>query len=105
MVRRKTASKKLVASIRRIHQWCKVNRHMPVSEQCDKLSRKLKGHYGYYGITGNSRSLYGFHEQVKNSWQKWLHRRSRGHGMPWERFKRLLKCYPLPPPRIVHRYS
>ena len=105
VVRRKTAGKKLVASIRRVYQWCKVNRHMPVSEQRDKLSRKLKGHYGYYGITGNSRSLYGFYEQVRKSWQKWLNRRSRKHDMPWERFKRLLKRYPLPPPRIVHRYS
>jgi group II intron reverse transcriptase/maturase len=105
VVRRKTSGKKLVASIRRIYQWCKLNRHMPVSKQRDKLSRKLKGHYGYYGITGNGRSLYRFYEQVRNAWQKWLDRRSRGHDMPWERFKRLLKRYPLPLPRIVHQYS
>jgi RNA-directed DNA polymerase len=105
VVRRKTAGKKLRASIRRVHQWCKRNRHLPVAEQQAKLSRKLMGHYGYYGITGNSRSLYGYYEQVKCSWQKWLNRRSRGRDMPWERFKRLLKRYRLPPPRIVHRYS
>jgi len=104
VVRRKTASKKLCASIRRVYQWCKLNRHLPVVEQYTRLSRTMKGHYGYYGITGNSRSLYSYHEQVKKAWHKWLNRRSRRHGMPWEKFKRLLRRYPLPAPRIVHRY-
>lgn len=105
VVRRKTASKKLRASIQRVYQWCKINRHLPVDEQHTRLSRTMKGHYGYYGITGNIRSLYSYHEQVKNAWRKWLNRRSRRHGMPWEHFKRLLLRYPLPPPRIVHRYA
>jgi group II intron reverse transcriptase/maturase len=105
VVRRKTAGKKLRASIRRVYRWCKLNRHLPVAEQQAELSRKLMGHYGYYGITGNSRSLHGYYEQVKSSWRKWLNRRSRRLDMPWERFGRMLKRYPLPPPRIVHRYS
>ena len=105
VVKRKTAGKKLRASIKRVYQWCKLNRHMPVKEQWGKLCRKLNGHYGYYGITGNIRSLNGYYEQVKRSWRKWLNRRSRRCDMPWERFNRLLKRYPLPTPRIVHQYS
>jgi len=105
VVKRKTAGKKLAAAIRRVYQWCKHNRHLPVCEQRDQLCRKLNGHYGYYGITGNSRSLNGFYQQVVRSWQKWLNRRSRSGGMPWERFNRLLKRYRLPSPRIVHQYS
>jgi group II intron reverse transcriptase/maturase len=105
VVRRKTSGKKLKGAIRRVYQWCKLNRHMPVKQQWSQLSRKLNGHYGYYGITGNSRSLKGYYEQVKCSWRKWLNRRSRKSDMPWDRFNRLLKRYPLPAPRIVHRYS
>ena len=105
VVKRKTASKKLRASIKRVYHWCKSNRHEPLREQQVALSRKLHGHYGYYAITGNSRSVCSFYRQVLRCWQKWLNRRSRGRDMPWERFNRMLQRYRLPTPRIVHRYS
>ena len=105
VVKRKTSGKKLRKAIRRLYQWCKVNRHMPVAQQWLILCQKLRGHYGYYGITGNIRSLRGYCLQVKRSWRKWLNRRTRGKHMPWDRFNRLLERYPLPEPKIVHRYS
>jgi group II intron reverse transcriptase/maturase len=105
VVQRKTAKKKFKQAVRRVYRWCKENRHMPVKEQWVTLSRKVQGHYGYYGITFNMRGVKGFYEQVKRSWRKWLNRRSRDKDMPWERFNRLLERYPLPEPRIVHHYS
>jgi group II intron reverse transcriptase/maturase len=105
VVQRKTANKKLKRAIRRVYQWCKVNRHRPVKEQWQSLCRKVLGHYGFYGITSNSRSLNGFYEQVKRAWRKWLNRRSRNKDMPWDRFNRLLQRYPLPKPRIVHKHA
>jgi hypothetical protein len=66
------------------------------------LSQKVRGHYAYYGITNNGRALQGFLEAVKRCWRKWLDRRNRQSEMIWDRFNRLLKRYPLPPPRIVH---
>jgi RNA-directed DNA polymerase len=105
VVKRKTAKKKLKQAMRRVYIWCKRNRHKPVKEQWQTLSRKLHGHYGYYGITFNMRGVKSFYEQAKRSWCKWLNRRSRSKDMPWERFNRLLKRYPLPAPRIVHQYS
>ena len=78
---------------------------MPVKEQWEVLCRKLHGHYGYYGITGNIRSLKGYCRQTKRTWQKWLNRRSRQKDMPWDRSNRLLGRYPLPSQRIVHQYS
>jgi len=105
VVRRKTAKKKLKQAIRRMYIWCKRNRHQPVEEQWRTLRRKVHGHYGYYGVTFNMGSIKGFYEQAKRSWRKWLNRRSRDKDMPWERFNRLLKRYPLPKPRIVHQYS
>jgi RNA-directed DNA polymerase len=105
VVQRKTAKKRLKQAIRRVYQWCRVHRHKPVKEQWQSLCRKMRGHYGFYGITFNIRSLHRFYEQVKRAWRKWLNRRSRKKDMPWERFDRLLQRYPLPRPRIVHKFA
>jgi group II intron reverse transcriptase/maturase len=104
VVQRKTMRKKLKAAVRKVYLWCKKHRHEPVSEQWQALCRKMKGHYGFYGITFNTRGLKRYYEQVKRAWRKWLNRRSRQKDMDWERFNRLLKRYPLPKPRIVHSY-
>ena len=59
------------------------------------MSQKVRGHYAYYGITGNARALYGFLCAVHRAWQKWLNRRNSRSEMNWERFNRLLKRYPI----------
>ena len=101
IVKRKTAKKRLSRSLKAINDWCRKNRHEPVRDQHRKLNMKLQGHYGYYGITGNWRSLAGFRHEVARRWRKWLHRRSRKNAMPWPRFNRLLERWPLAPVRIV----
>jgi RNA-directed DNA polymerase len=105
VVQRKTAKDRLKRSIRRMYRWCEEHRHTQIKEQWKTLSRKVQGHYAYFGITGNYRTLAGFLLQVKRSWHKWLSRRSRGNQMPWELFARMLEHYPLPSPRIVHQYA
>lgn len=102
VVKQKTAKDRLSRSLARISQWCRVNRHLGVSEQHRLLVQKLRGHYGYFGITGNGRLLEGFRRGVLRYWQKWLSRRSQRARMSFERFKRLLERYPLPQPAIVH---
>jgi hypothetical protein len=82
--------------------WCREHRHDAVRVQWKALAQKLRGHYGYYGITGNSRALGRFREEVSHAWHKWLNRRSQRAGMSWERMRRLLECYALPPVRIMH---
>ena len=62
----------------------------------------LRGHYGYFGITGNFRSLQAYREAVVRGWRKWLDRRSQRARMNWLRFHRLLERYPLPAPVVVH---
>jgi len=39
------------------------------------LCRTLRGHYGYYGITGNSVAITRFRDVVRTIWRKWLNRR------------------------------
>jgi RNA-directed DNA polymerase len=104
MVMRKTASQRLSRAVRSIAQWCRANRHRPVCQQHAKICQKVRGHYAYYGITNNVRSLGRFLEAVQRVWRQWLDRRNRRREMVWARFARLLQRYPLPPPRIVHSY-
>jgi RNA-directed DNA polymerase len=103
-VMRKTASKRLSRAVRSVAEWCRTHRHRPICEQHAKLSQKVRGHYAYYGITGNYRMLSEFLAAVQRGWRKWLARRNRRRDMTWDRFHPLLQHYPLPPPRIVHSY-
>jgi len=99
---RKTAANRLSRSLVAIRTWCRRNRHQPVAEQHQQLCRKLQGHYGYYGITGNYRALSLFFEQAKRAWHKWLSRRSQKAYLNWTQFQSLLARYRLPHPRIIH---
>lgn len=101
IVKRKTAKDRLNRSLKAIGKWCRKYRHIPVAEQQQRLNRKLKGHYGYYGITGNKKSLKAFQRGVLRLWRTWLDRRSRRRDMKWDRFNCLLSRYPLAPIRIV----
>jgi hypothetical protein len=71
-------------------------------EQVEALGRKLKGHFGYYGITGNYEALARYRKEVIGIWRKWLGRRGGSQGMPWERMNRLLQFYHLPVARVTH---
>jgi hypothetical protein len=66
------------------------------------INRKLRGHYAYYGVTGNYRALNRYRRLAERTWRVWLNRRSQRARMTWERYKQLLRRYPLLPPRIVH---
>ena len=100
-VTRKTAPSRFSRATRSLTQWCRRNRHQKVGWQHRLLVQKLRGHYGYYGITGNGRALERFWEAAKRIWRTWLGRRS-DRPMTWARFVRLMQRYPLPKPVVVH---
>jgi group II intron reverse transcriptase/maturase len=102
VVKRKTASSRLSRALQSIALWCRANRHRPLKEQQHMLSLKLRGHFAYYGITGNFRSLACFRLEVGRRWRKWLNRRNRERTLDWNIFNRLLERYPLPSARVVH---
>jgi group II intron reverse transcriptase/maturase len=102
VVKRRTAKHRFSRGLHEIASWCRVNRHRSLREQQAALSSKLRGHYAYYGITGNSRALARFRYEVERLWRKWLGRRSWHGRMPWARFDRVRAHYPLPPARAVH---
>lgn len=102
VIKRRTARDRFTRSLRNISQWCRRNRHVPVRDQWQILTLKLRGHYHYYGVTGNAGALDRFVQEVQKVWRKWLDRRSQRARMAWDRFNQMLKRYPLPKPLVFH---
>ena len=102
VIKRKTVQKRLCRATDALWRWCRDHRHDPVADQHRILNWKLRGHYQYYGIRGNYRSLYTVYERVRKAWHQWLRRRNSKHRMNHEKFQRLESRLPLLRPRIVH---
>ena len=67
------------------------------------LTRRIQGHFNYFGVSGNFKRLLLVVDEAKRSWYKWLCRRSQRKRLTWERFADLLRDFPLPKPRIQVR--
>ena len=99
VVKRKTAGSRFHRAVKRIGEWFRLNRHLPLMEQIQAFARKLQGHYAYYGgVVGNLRCLQRFRYEAVCLWRKWLSRRKRRGQFSWERMNKLLKSIRLPQP-------
>ena len=104
VVKQRTAQDRFSRALRRLREWCRLHRHDSLEAQHLALKRKLSGHYAYYGITSNYRRISAFFFWARRAWKAALTRRSQ-RGMPWRTMELVLERFPLPPPRIVHRYG
>ena len=105
-VKRKTAQKKYCAKLKEMKIWLKENRHLRFKDLFNMVNQKLRGHYQYYGMTDNSRSMENFLYATRRMIFKWLNRRSQKKSYTWERFSQMLRIFPLVQPRIyVNIYS
>lgn len=100
-----TAKDRMARAKKAINQQCRVMRHWSVRDQHQKLCRMLKGHFAYFGISGNSKRIGGLRFHAAVCWRKWLSRRSSKSRIPWSAFREILKRFPLPRARIVHCYT
>jgi hypothetical protein len=105
VVKRRTAKDRFRRALRRVSDWCREHLHYDIRDQQKALGEKLRGHYAYYGITGNGSSLVRFRDRVTHIWRRWLSRRSQFANMNWTRMRLVLRQHPLPPPRIMHPLS
>ena len=96
----KTREARLQRAIKVIGEFCRDHRHQTLREQYDKLRSRITGHFNYFGVNGNTRSLQLLRHKAKGLWLKWLNRRSHKPSYTWERFNDLLKFFPLPLARI-----
>jgi len=101
-VKRRTARKKLQAACRRITAWIKQHRHLPGRAFYRRLNSRLRGHYNYYGLQGNSRSLYRFFERAMRYTFKWRNRRGgKRESFTWEQFTQAWDQIGIARPRIT----
>lgn len=96
----KTRRARITRTLRAVNDWCRSHRHSSVREQHATLCRKLRGHYNYFGVNGNTHALYVVQRAVEKMWLKWLARRSqRGRRS----FEWLRRWFPLPTPSVFVR--
>jgi group II intron reverse transcriptase/maturase len=97
----KTRRARLQRALQSVADECRRHRHKPVKEQHAGLKRRLVGHFNYFGVNGNIRSLRKLVHGAERLWRKWLRRRSQRTRLTWERFKAtVLRAFPLPKPTI-----
>ena len=99
-VRQLTAKDRFVRALRKVVDFVREHRHMPIKEQHRLLCLKVKGHYGYFGLTCNMRRVSAFRKAVRYAWFTWLSRRAERRSLTWSEFDQLEKRWPLPPPRL-----
>ncbi len=102
-VGRKTRRKKFNTSLKKMNGWLKAVRNAVKTKEWWKIvSAKLRGHFEYYGISGNYASIRDFYQLALRLIFKWINRRSQKKSMNWKQFINYLKYYPLPLPKIKH---
>lgn len=97
----KTRRARLRRAIQSVDEYCRRHRHLPVKDQHAALTRRLRGHYNYFGVNGNSASMTKLVIAAARIWFLWLRRRSQKRRLTWDRFKAMLDRLPLPEPRIT----
>jgi RNA-directed DNA polymerase len=101
-VKRRTARTTLQGACRRIKAWIKDSRHLPGREFFGGLNRRLRGHYNYFGVRGNSASLYRFYDWAVQCAFKWLNRRGgKRRSFTWMLFNQVLARVGIAKPRIT----
>ena len=100
-VMQRTACKKLQGACRRIKDWIKENRHLKGIKFIRALNRRLRGHYNYYSVVGNLRSLWRFYSWAVECAFKWLNRRGgKRKSFTWKAFSRAIERLGLAKPKL-----
>jgi group II intron reverse transcriptase/maturase len=103
IVRRKTITQRLRAKIQSVRVTLRRMRHLPIPVQGQWLRQVVQGHYQYFAVPGNLRSLETFRRETERNWLRALRRRSQRHRLTWQRFGVFVKFW-IPRPKILHPY-
>jgi RNA-directed DNA polymerase len=101
VVKQRTSKGRFTRSLARLKEQCREMRHWRLAEQHQMLCRMLRGHYNYFGITGNGEALARFGHEAERIWGRSLARRN-NRRFAWRHFKALLDRYAFPKPRPIH---
>ena len=102
----RTEKSRLRRSLTSLQELMRRARHHAISDQVGDINAALRGHYAYYGVAGNLRSLVKVYQAVERYWRRMLCSRSRDGGrLTWDRFNQIKERNPLlrPKLRLPHR--
>ena len=103
LVKKRTARVKLRGAIKRFQEWIKDSKSLGISNVLRSVHRKFTGHYNYYGIIGNCKSLNQYYYVCRRLLFKWLNRRSQRRSYTWHGFDEVSKMFKIPAPKITQR--
>ncbi|WP_331375759.1 reverse transcriptase domain-containing protein [Sinorhizobium chiapasense] len=68
----RTENSRLKRSLLSLQELMRRIRHYKFSDQVAEINRVLRGHYAYYGVAGNLRSLIKMYQVVERYWRRML---------------------------------
>jgi RNA-directed DNA polymerase len=102
----RTEKSRLRRSLATLQERMRQIRHFAITDQAHEINLILRGHYAYYGIAGNLRSLLKVYRTVERYWRKMLQSRSRdGKRLTWEIFSKIKERCPLLRPKLRLPYG
>jgi group II intron reverse transcriptase/maturase len=104
-VGRKTEKTRHQQSLANLKGLMRQIRHWSMQEQVENINQVLRGHYAYYGVAGNIKSLYKVYRFTECYWHRMLCSRSQKSYVRWEDFQKMKSVFPLQRPRIYVTYE
>jgi len=102
----RTEKSRLRRSLTSLQELMQRIRHQTISEQVGEINAVLRGHYAYYGVAGNLRSLVKVYRVVERYWRKMLCSRSwAGRRLTWDTFNQIKQRTPLLTPKLRLPYG
>ena len=102
-VLRQTMRQRWQAKLRALKEELQRRLHTPIREPGTYLRSVLLGHFRYYGVPMNGRSLSAFRNEIGRLWRLVLKRRGQKHPITWDRVDRLVARW-LPLARVCYTY-
>ena len=95
----------MTAKLKEMNLWLKkIRNKVEIKDWWKTLKAKLSGHFRYYGVSGNFRSIKTYHFLTLRMAFKWMNRRSQKKSCNWDTFREYLKRHNLPQPQIHHDF-
>lgn len=105
MIGRKAENTRFRRSCEKLRKLMRENRHCSLKEQVMEINQVLRGHYAYYGVGGNVKSLVKIYRFTERYWRRMLSSRSQKSYVTWERFQYLKSIFPLQRPKLYLPYA
>src|SRR5262245_59036770 len=92
------------AKLQEIKAELRLRMHQTIPDQGHWLKQVVTGHFAYYAVPTNSRSLSAFRHYVTDLWRRTLRRRGQKDGFTWDRIRKLADDWlPAPHPSSLAR--